>query len=308
AQSVFDRSSINGFRCIRYLEDEANRAELTRNVELPFRDFSTEIPVSDEVFSHYLRLFAYDRTPLNAAIESVDEVPGGRRQKISFDAAYGGERMLAYLFLPSKGAPPYQTVVLFPGSGAIHRRSSTALRLNRVEFLLKGGRAVLFPIYKGTYERGGELTTDYPEETAAYKDHVVAWGKDLGRSLDYLETREDIDADRLAYYGLSWGAAMGAIMPAVEKRFEAVILYVAGFFFQRALPEADQINYVTRVTQPTLMLNGELDFYFPVETSQRPMFEMLGTPDEHKKWIRYPGGHSVPRTEMIKETLAWLDR
>jgi hypothetical protein len=38
------------------------------------------------------------------------------------------------------------------------------------------------------------------------------------------------------------------------------------------------------------------------------MFELLGTPAEHKKRMVFPGGHSVPRTEMIRESLAWLDR
>ena len=65
---------------------------------------------------------------------------------------------------------------------------------------------------------------------------------------------------------------------------------------------------ITRVTQPTLMLNAEYDFFFPPETSQKPFFELLGTPPEHKKRLTWPGGHSVPRTEMIKETLGWLDR
>lgn len=37
------------------------------------------------------------------------------------------------------------------------------------------------------------------------------------------------------------------------------------------------------------------------------MFDLLGTPEEHKKRLVYPGGHSVPRTEMIRESLAWLD-
>jgi eukaryotic-like serine/threonine-protein kinase len=134
------------------------------------------------------------------------------------------------------------------------------------------------------------------------------WGKDLGRSLDYAETRSDLDSSRVAYYGLSWGGAMGAILPAVEPRIKANVLYVAGLTFQHALPEADAINYITRVKQPTLILNGELDFFFPQETSQRPMFELLGTPAEHKKRLVFPGGHSVPRTEMIKESLAWLDR
>jgi serine/threonine protein kinase len=121
-------------------------------------------------------------------------------------------------------------------------------------------------------------------------------------------TREDIDADRIAYYGLSWGGAMGAILPAIEPRIRANILYVAGMNFQRALPEADQINYVTRVRQPTLILNGELDFFFPVETSQRPLFELLGTPPENKKRLIFPGGHSVPRPEMMKQSLQWLDQ
>jgi pimeloyl-ACP methyl ester carboxylesterase len=117
-----------------------------------------------------------------------------------------------------------------------------------------------------------------------------------------------MDASRIAYYGLSWGGAMGGIMPAIEPRIKVNVLYVAGLLFQKALPEVDQINYVTRVEQPTLMLNGELDFFFPEETSQKPMFELLGTPAEHKKRLVFPGGHSVPRTEMIRESLTWLDR
>ncbi len=68
------------------------------------------------------------------------------------------------------------------------------------------------------------------------------------------------------------------------------------------------MNYVGHVKQPTLILNGELDFFFPSETSQRPMFDLLGTPPEHKKRLVFPGGHSVPRIDLIRESLAWLDR
>jgi dienelactone hydrolase len=308
AQPATDRSPTNGFRCIRYLEKDSNLAELQREVEQPFRDLLKEKPVPDAVFAQFLRQFAYDKTPLDAKIEEEKKVASGPRQKISFTAAYGNERMTAYLFLPTTGRPPYQVVVLFPGSGSITTRSSETLDLGRVDFLQKGGRAVLFPIYKSTYERGDALRSDYPSATALYKDHVIMWAKDLSRSIDYLETRTDIDASRVAYYGLSWGAALGAILPAVEPRIKANVLYVAGMAFQRALPEAEAVNYVTRVKQPTLMLNGELDFFFPAETSQRPMFELLGTPAQHKKRLVFPGGHSVPRTEMIKESLAWLDR
>jgi dienelactone hydrolase len=308
AQPPFDRSPTNGFRCIRPLGEEPNLASLERTVERPLRNFKAEKPVPDAMFAQYLRQYTYDKTPLEARIEEEKQTPAGLRQKITFSAAYGGERMMAYLFLPSVGKPPYQVVVMFPGSGAISTRSSANLNLERLDFLPRSGRAVLYPIYKGTFERGGELHSDYPAETTFYKDHVIMWGKDLARSIDYLETRKDLDTGRLAYYGLSWGAALGAILPAVEPRIKANVLYVAGLQVQRALPEADAINYVTRVKQPTLILNGELDFFFPAETSQRPLFELLGTPAAHKKRLVFPGGHSVPRTEMIKESLLWLDR
>ena len=77
---------------------------------------------------------------------------------------------------------------------------------------------------------------------------------------------------------------------------------------EKALPEADQINYVSRVTQPVLMLNGEHDNYFPLETSQKPLYRLLGTPPADKKMIVYPSGHLVPRLEFMKDTLAWLDK
>jgi dienelactone hydrolase len=308
AQPAFDRSPTNGFRCMRQLGTEPNLAALARRVDPPVRDFRAEKPVSDAVFAQYLRQFTYDKTPLDARVEETKATPSGTREKITFQAAYGGERMMAYLFLPASGRPPFQVVVEFPGSGSIDERSSTSLDLGRFDFLTRSGRAVLFPIYKGTYERGGDLRDDYPEPTAFYKDYVIMWGKDLARSIDYVETRKDLDSSRIAYYGFSWGAALGAILPAVEHRIKANVFYVAGLEVQRALPEVDEINYVGRVRQPTLILNGELDFFFPAETSQRPFFDLLGTPPEHKKRLIFPGGHSVPRVELIKESLAWLDR
>ena len=97
-------------------------------------------------------------------------------------------------------------------------------------------------------------------------------------------------------------------MPAVEPRIESSVLYVAGLDFERARPEVDPINFLPRVTVPTLMLNGRYDFFFPIETSQVPMFRLLGTPADHKRHVVEEGSHFVPRTRLIQETLAWLDK
>ena len=45
-------------------------------------------------------MYAYDRTPLNAKLEPVDQdSTDWHKEKITFDAAYGKERMAAYLFV-----------------------------------------------------------------------------------------------------------------------------------------------------------------------------------------------------------------
>jgi hypothetical protein len=56
------------------------------------------------------------------------------------------------------------------------------------------------------------------------------------------------------------------------------------------------------------MLNGRYDFFFPVETAQKPFFRLLGPPADEKKYVVYEGGHDVPRTQLISESFAWLDK
>ena len=165
----------------------------------------------------------------------------------------------------------------------------------------------MVPIYKGTYERGDDLETFVPDETNFYKEHVIMWAKDLNRSIDYLEMRDDIDTDKLAYYGISWGGLQGPIMLAVEKRFKVGVLHLGGLPFQRALPEVDPINFLPRVTIPVLMHNGRYDYIFLLETSQRPLFELLDTPEEQKRHVVFESAHTVPRSDLIRETLDWLD-
>jgi cephalosporin-C deacetylase-like acetyl esterase len=107
--------------------------------------------------------------------------------------------------------------------------------------------------------------------------------------------------------GMSWGGNMGAIIPAVENRIGASVL-IAGGLVGLGRPEVYDCNYVRRVKVPTIMLNGKYDAILPPELSQRPMFDLLGTPDEHKKYLLYETDHIPPRNEYIRETLAWLDK
>jgi eukaryotic-like serine/threonine-protein kinase len=312
ARSPFERSSKFGFRCAKYvlIGEESKAADAPITVQL--RNYGSEKPVSDQLFRAYKSLYSYDKTPLDARVESVEQTDDWTEEKVSFDAAYGGERIIAYLFQPQRVYSPFQAVVYFPGAGAVHARSSAkglSSYLPDFDFIIKSGRAVLFPVYKGTFERGGGPKPIYwPNISSTYRDNVIFWCKDLSRSIDYLETRQDINPNKLAYEGYSWGAAMGGLLPAVETRFKALVLIAPGFYLQERLPEADQVNFAPRVKTPVLMLNGRFDFIWPPAISQEPMFRLLGTPTEHKRRVIYDTGHDIPRTEMIKESLDWLDR
>jgi len=311
ARSAFERSPNFGFRCAKYTST-GETAKAADPVMPQARDYRREKPVSDQLFQAYKSLYFYDKTPLHAMIESTQETEDWKLERITFDAAYGNERVIAYLFLPRKGSPPFQTVVHFPGAGAVFVQSSTnslSEFIDAFDFIIKSGRAVMFPVYKGTFERANNPKVHYwPSPTSFYRDSVIAWSKDLSRSIDYLESRSDIDHNKLAYEGASWGACMGAIFPAVEDRLKVVVLLSPGFYLQRRLPEVDQINFAPRVKVPTLMLNGRFDFMFPPESSQEPMFRLLGTPTEQKRRVVYDTSHDLPRVGIIKETLDWLDR
>ena len=79
---------------------------------------------------------------------------------------------------------------------------------------------------------------------------MVMWSKDLGRSIDYLESRPDIARDRLGFLGHSWGAGMAPLFLASNRASRRPSCSAAGFYLQPALPEADPVNFAPRVRIP----------------------------------------------------------
>jgi eukaryotic-like serine/threonine-protein kinase len=307
AAAPSDRSPSNGIRLVKYLTTESNLAQAAAPLQRARRDFYKQEPVSDAVFEVYRRMYEYDRGPLDARIiETIDE-EDWTRQLVRMNAGYAGDTLLVYLYLPKRGTKPYPVVVNWPGSNVLRDRTPGA-RPGTIDFIVSSGRAVLLPVFKGTLLRKDALVTDAQDSTIFYRDHVIMWAKDLSRGIDYLETRQDITTANLAFYGVSWGGAMGGLIPAVEPRIKSSVLYVAGLDFEPTRPEVEPINFLPRIKIPTLMINGRYDFLFPLETSQQPMFRLLGTPPDKKRYVVEEGSHFVPRTRLIQETLSWLDK
>jgi dienelactone hydrolase len=308
ALSPFDRSPTNGFRCVR--NTTPLPSEVARPVKTLERDFAKAKPASDEVFRAYRAMYSYDKTPLNAKAEGV--VQGSvdwREEKITFDAAYNSERMAAYLFLPKKVHPPFQTVVFFPSARVLNILDSQKLGdIKFFDYIVQSGRAVLYPIYQNTYERRVKLVR--PGASQAMELTIQRF-QDLGRSLDYLQTRPDIDQDKLTYLGVSMGSAEGVIYATLlQDRLKAVVFLDGGFFLGQPHPGRDQVDFAPRLKKPVLMVNGRYDFTFSLEKSQNPLFQMLGTPETDKRHIVRETPHDVTeqRAELVKDVLGWLDK
>ena len=173
--------------------------------------------------------------------------------------------------------------------------------------IVRSGRALILPAYKGTLERGPATYYHWLGQPNLWREMNLQWSKDLGRSIDYLETRKDIDTGKLAYLGFSLGGAVGPLLIAVEPRFKVAVL-IGGGSFERVPPEVDSWNFAPRVKIPVLMQNGRDDFFFTVEASQLPLFRLLGTPEKDKRHLLYDGAHNIySRLDLARDMLDWLD-
>lgn len=299
----FTREAGFGFRCMR--EVGANVARLDAPITTLERDPRTLVAAGETLYRAYASLYDYDARPLDARIDERDEVPADWNvERVSVSAAYGDERLPVILLLPKTGRPPYQAAIFFPGSDAVRSTSSRTAFTHGLQFLVRSGRAVAFPVYQQTYERRQQ-----PTGQNFLRAISIQRGQDLRRTVDYLATRPDIDASRLTFFGVSLGAQLGPIYLAIEPRLKTGVLLSGGFETWNVPPETDPVNFAPRVRQPVLMVNGREDFDLPYETAQVPLFEALGTAPADKRHVVLEGGHVPPRPQLVyKEILDWLDR
>ena len=303
-----DRSETNGFRLMTAHDEAAVAVRLGAPFERTTVSPNPDQPaVSDAVFAAHGRVFDYRRGPLNASIEAVDRGRIWTRERIRFDAGYGEERMLLHLYLPASGAPPYQTVLYWPGWDTFSLDDIDLYFAKQLDFIVKSGRAVAFPIYKGIFERRvGNVRRRPAFNTAEYRDNAIDGVKDLRRTLDYLETRSDIDPKSIAFFGYSWGGVNGPVALAHESRLRAAVIDIGLLPPMSTTPEIDPVNALPRVHQPTLMFSGEFDSIVPLANAKR-YFSLIGAPPADKRHVIVTGGHFVPRELLIREVLDWLD-
>jgi formylglycine-generating enzyme required for sulfatase activity/dienelactone hydrolase len=301
-----DRSAGNGLR-LAVTQDAPDVAAQLRapasRTAIPSSEYD---PVPDPIYSAYGRVFDYRKGPLNASVTGVDRKRIWTRERVEFDAGYGNERVILHLYVPATGRAPYRTVVYWPGWDTFELTDVDEYFSKQLDFLVKNGWAVAFPVYKGIFERRVGSARLPPFNTAEYRDNAIESVKDLRRTIDYLETRADIDSNTLSFFGYSWGGVNGPLALAHEPRLRTAIIDIGLLPVMTGTPEVDPVNALPRVRQPTLMFSGEFDPMVPLANARR-YFSLLGASPSNKRHSIVVGGHFIPRELLIRETLEWLD-
>jgi dienelactone hydrolase len=243
---------------------------------------------------------------LNDRLISEEQAEGYLHQTVRIDSAYG-EPFDLHLFLPRGVPAPYSPVVIMPDSDAFTPQPLVwppAIYTGRfVKGLLHEGHAICWPVYKGTFERRKAAAEWSPSESER-RDRDVGIAKDLSRAVDFLNTRNDMNPDKLAYVGVSWGAMMAPTMLVVEPRFTAAVLIAGGYGRRARLPEIEPFQFAPYVKVPVLMINGLYDQIFPRESSLEPLYRDLGSADKSIK--HFESGHAPPLEETVQLVNEWL--
>ena len=291
-----------------------------------------------EIFLNALGAFP-ERTPLNARSLGQKLYADYRVEKILFESQ-PGLVVSALLYLPLTTGP-YPAVVHPTGHSAnakardVYQQASILLAKNGIACLCydplgQGERRQIFgadgkPLFSTTQEHNlmGVGSTLLGTSVARY----MIW--DGMRAVDYLQSRDDIQAERIGAMGISGGGTMSSYLGALDERIavSAPGCYLTGF---RALltklgpQDAEQNLYgqiangldhgdfvMMRAVRPTLIMAATRD-YFPVEGSwqifreAKRFYTRFGF-SERVELIEPDTTHGFP-TEMRVGATRWMRR
>jgi len=251
---------------------------------------------------------------------SAQELRGVTVESITYASPKGGE-VPALLVVPKRRGP-------FPGVIVQHGLPSTKEHFLPVgiDLARTGAVAILIDAPFNRPQQGtirGDLSG-----TPKDRDEQIQLIVDLRRAVDLLIARPDVDADRLAYVGISYGAAMGGLLAGVKDRIKAYVLTVgdgglvshftgpndpqpppslSAEDWQRwlaAMRPIEPINFIGQATPAALLFQaGTKDELVPPEDARR--YQQAARQPKEVRW--YEAGHELNCTAR-KDMMAWLAR
>jgi dienelactone hydrolase len=261
-------------------------------------------------------LFAYDgNAPLNLATTLESTVNGVEVSAISFSGTDGGSAT-GLLFDPAGRPGPRPGIVL------MHGAPGNARQMAGLGQVLAEHGAVVIAIDAPFARRSGSWVR-YDAEDRAEQIQLI---KDLQRAVDVLRTRPNVDPARIAYLGISYGGAMGALFVGIERRLKAAVLVVgdgglvshftgpedtsflaslscaARLSWFRAMTPIEPIRFIPHASPTALLLqSGRLDELVPVADAEA----LHAAAPQPRTILWYDAGHSLNQQAAF-DRLEWL--
>jgi dienelactone hydrolase len=260
-------------------------------------------------------LFAYDvDAPLNLQKTLEATINGVERSRIAFSSPDGG-LVFGKMWDPvtRSGRRPGMVIMHgLPGNAS----STTGDAQNYAQL-----GAVVIAIDAPWNHRQGPPLRLIPED----RDEQIRVVKDLQRAVDVLRSRPNVDGDRIAYMGVSWGGATGALFVGIERRLKAAALVVGhagqvshhtgpeGFKYIsrepcarrvawiRTMAPIEPIRFVGNANVPLLLQNGTLDEWVPVYEAE----ELHAAAPQPKEVRWYVTGHNLGQ-QAVNDRHDWL--
>jgi dienelactone hydrolase len=269
-------------------------------------------------------LFDYDaHQTLDIHDKTLKEFGCGVIHDITYASPSGGP-ISAYLIVP-KGNGPFAAIVFG------HWGNGT-----RGEFIPEAkayacaGVVSLLPDYRWERPRPWYSGIDdfaHPDLDRKTRINTVI---EMRRAIDLLLTRGDVDPNRVAYVGHSFGAQWGAILTAVDRRLKAAVLMAGAAeeadmllrsdnprladlraslptgqldTYLNTLADLDAINYI-RFAQPVPLLLQFANFeqYF----DRASMDRYVAAATEPKTVLFYDSAHDLNDSQALKDRSDWL--
>lgn len=263
--------------------------------------------------NHY---YQYDHSlPLETSVRSASEY-GASYYRIAYNSTHH-ERVTGILSYPEQVGPPTPVIILVHG---LRDHANVDYMRAGEKYLRNAGYAVL---RINLSDHGDRKKDDYDyallEGLRYHSREIITQSVfDLRRAIDFIETLDGLDSNRIGYFGISLGGVIGTILSGVDERIKVPVIALAGgrmnfMFGTKALTAAtksylypiDPIYFVKMISpRPLLMINAEQDEVIP-PLSSKFLYKKAKKP---KEIIWYPTKHrALPLDQAFPDGIRWFD-
>jgi dienelactone hydrolase len=276
--------------------------------------------LGDEATQTLLQIYDYDKTiPLEARIVEKRERDGVTREKVVFRGVQGFlvPGYLEYTGNTERKRPCVLLLHGWSGSKDAWWQDNNYISGGNVrKELLKSGYAILAldaqchgdRISQNDFAPVNHYAVEgVPDQRKGYftlNEIYIQTTRDYRRAIDYLASRPDIDAARIAALGYSMGGTQTHLLTGVDDRIKVAVAVATPAEKSKFSPVAPQ-NFLSRIgRRPFLAIIGDDDTMCPVEHAQA-RHGLLENPQSQQLIVA--GEHRLPAT-WVPDAVEWLRR